>query len=308
MNGAYLTAGAGVVLGAALWWWPQQHDANALAALAQAAPSVLPAQATQAAPLDLAKGWISGTTRRSAAQWDSWLLTQSSLRGSSLDGDWGEIGPQGLQPSLALRQRFDQLMTTTGELSPAEMRAMVQTLAERDLGSDAAQVMAIWDRYVALTQAPLAMRPDTSHPQQWLEVLREQQALRRQWLGPQWAEAFFGADEAHLKATVQQLALASSEPKVNTEVWNAPPPGATTADWQAKREEQFGPQAAIRLASLDAEESAWELRMDLARHAVRTLSTRVELSSLQRDQALQQWLDAHFKPQEQIRVKALLGV
>jgi lipase chaperone LimK len=83
--------------------------------------------------------------------------------------------------------------------------------------------------------------------------------------------------------------------------------GTSAADWQTQRQQALGPEAAARLAALDAEDSAWELRMDLARHAVRTLAIRAELSSLQRDQALQQWLDAHFKPQEQVRVRALLG-
>ncbi len=266
--------------------------------------------ATEAsAAVDSAKGWISGTTRRSAQQWESWLFTQSSLRGTSLDGDWGEIGPQGLRPSLALRQRFDQLMTTLGEVNATELRAMVQSLAERDLGADAAQVMAVWDRYVALINAPLTSRPDLSDPQQWLQVLREQQAQRRQLLGAEWATAFFADDEAQLQATVERLAESRSSPQAAPVAhWHAPPAGVSAEQWRSQREQALGPEAAARLAVVDAEEAAWTQRLETARQTQATLLSRAELSAPQRQQELQRWLDAHIKPQEHIRIKALLGV
>jgi lipase chaperone LimK len=307
-SGIYM-AGSALIAGAALWLWPQPATSVSVATDAGHVMHTALSQPSANSTLDAAKGWVSGTTRRTAAQWDSWLIIESSLRGASLDGDWGEVGPQGLLPSMALRRRFDQLMTTIGELSPTELRAMVQALAERDLGPDATAVMAIWDRYVALTNAPLSVRPDPNNPQQWLVVLREQQAMRQNMLGADWASAFFAEEEAQLRATVAQLTSgAAPEASAPPAVWSAPPAGTSAADWQAQRQQALGPEAAARLAALDAEDSAWELRMDLARHAMRTLAIRAELSSLQRDQALQEWLDAHFKATEQVRVKALLGV
>jgi lipase chaperone LimK len=271
--------------------------------------SVPAATAGHATALESASGWLSGTTRRSAEQWDSWLFTQSSLRGTSLDGDWGEIGPQGLRPSLALRQRFDQLMTTLGEVNATELRAMVQSLAERDLGADAAQVMAVWDRYVALINAPLDSRPDLSDPQQWLAVLREQQAQRRQLLGAEWATAFFADDEAQLHATVERLAESrSSRQAAPVAHWQAPPADVSPEQWRTQRERALGPEAAARLAVVDAEEAAWTQRLDAARQAQATLLSRAELSAPQRQQELQRWLQNHFSEREQMRVRALLGV
>jgi lipase chaperone LimK len=301
-------AGAGLVVGASLWWWAAPAPVAQRSVDASTPVSAATANAAATA-LESATGWISGTTRRSAEQWDSWLFTQSSLRGTSLDGDWGEIGPQGLVPSLALRQRFDQLMTTLGEVNATELRAMVQSLAERDLGHDAAQVMAVWDRYVALVNAPLASRPDVSDPQQWLAVLREQQAQRRQMLGADWATAFFAADEAQLSATVQRLTEHQSRPQTAPVAhWQAPPTGVSAEWWQAQREHTLGAEAAARLAAVDAEESAWTQRLDAVRQTQAALHSRAELSALQRQQELERWLSTHFSEREQVRVRALLGV
>lgn len=301
--------GTVVLLAAALWWW--RHETTALSAgvTSEASPTPAFSQPLALSNADSAKGWVSGTTRRSAAQWESWLFTQSSLRGSSLDGDWGEMGPNGLLPSLALRQRFDQLMSTLGEVNPTELRAMVQSLAERDLGVDAQQVMAVWDRYVALIHAPLSTRPDLSEPQQWLQVLREQQAQRRHTLGAEWATAFFADDEAQLQSTVQQLAESrSSAQAAPVAHWQAPPADVSPEQWRTQREQALGPEAAERLAVVDAEESAWAQRLDAARQAQAALLSRAELSALQRQQELQRWLQSHFSEREQMRVRALLGV
>ena len=302
-------AGSTVVLGASVWWW-WSTPAPVAVQSGDTWTSVSAFTATEASTaLDKASGWISGTTRRSAKQWENWLFTQSSLRGTSLDGDWGEIGPQGLRPSLALRQRFDQLMTTLGEVNATELRAMVQSLAERDLGSDAVQVMAVWDRYVALINAPLASRPEVSDPQQWLQVLREQHAQRRQMLGAEWATAFFAGDEAQLSATVRQLTEhRSTNQSAQVALWQAPPAGMNPDLWRTQREHILGAEAAARLAAMDAEESAWAQRMDAARQAQTALQSRAELSALQRQQELERWLSTHFSEREQIRVRALLGV
>lgn len=301
-------AGAGLVVGAALWWWAAPAPVAQRAVDTSTPVSAATANAATTA-LESATGWVSGTTRRSAEQWHSWLFTQSSLRGTSLDGDWGEIGPHGLVPSLALRQRFDQLMTTLGEVNTTELRAMVQSLAERDLGRDAAQVMAVWDRYMALINAPLASRPDLSDPQQWLAVLREQQAQRRQMLGADWATAFFADDEAQLSATVQRLADHPSSPQsAPVAHWQAPPAGVSAERWQAQREQALGPEAAARLAAVDAEELSWTQRLDAARQAQAALHSRVELSAPQRQQELERWLSTHFSEREQVRARALLGV
>ncbi len=298
------------VVGAILWWWGSLPTTTTEPMEGDSTSQSQPVSTLSKSPaLERVAGWVGGSTRRTAQQWDSWLHHHSSLRGSSLDGDWGEIGPQGLAPSLALRLRFDQLMTTLGELSATELRALVSSLAERDLGSDASQVMAVWDRYVALVNTPLSSRLDLNDPQQWLMLLREQQAQRHQMLGPDWAAAFFSEEEADLIATVQRLMEYRASPQTaETPHWQAAPVGVSAETWQQQREQVLGAETAARLAALDQEESLWNQRLQMARRTWADLESRAELSQLQRDQAMRTWIDEHFEPQERVRAKALLGM
>ncbi len=301
-------------LAAGLAWWCWSDGDPAVASTTQEANSVMidtaigrPAAGTPLSTQALT-AWISGSTRRSAEQWENWLFTHSSLRGASLDGDWGEVGPQGLQPSLALRHRFDQFLTTTGELNPAEIRAMVQTLAERDLGSNAAKVMAVWDRYQALRRTPPRTQPDPDDLQKWLQLLREQQALRRQILGEEWATAFFADDEAYFVASVQRAMDNQRAPKpVLPEPWQGPPSGVSAEQWHEHRQKILGKEAAERLAALDAQHADWEQRLNSARQIQATLAKRPELSELQRQQELERWVREHFSDMDQLRALGLLG-
>lgn len=307
-------AGASLALALSWWWWwpddgsasvsgaPKGDSAMSDAAIGRLAPGTQFSTQTMTA-------WIKGTSRRSAEQWENWLFTHSSLRGASLDGNWGEVGPQGLKPSLALRHRFDQLLTTTGELTSAEIRAMVQTLAERDLGSDAAQVMAVWDRYEALRQTPRKTQPDPNDLQKWLQLLREQQALRRQILGEEWATAFFADDEAYFVAAVQRAMENQRSPKpIPSEPWESPPAGVSAEQWHEYRQKTLGREAAERLAVLDAQQAEWEQRLNSARQIQAALATRPELSELQRAQELERWVAERFSGKEQLRARALLGL
>lgn len=305
----WLLGGVLLVLGT-LWWRTESAPLRTDTGAGTQADSRMPIGASEPGQmLERAVGWLDGTTRRTALQWEHWLFAKSSLRGASLDGGWGEVGIQGVMPSRALRRRFDQLMTTQGELNPTEMRAMVQALAERDLGDAASSVMAVWDAYVALLQAPLSARVDMNSPQQWLGLLREQQALRQQLLGPQWAQAFFAEEDAYLLATVEKVRdSGTGSAALKPALWAPPPADVSAEQWHSLRRQTLGPHAADRLAALEQQEAQWSERLGMARQTLQDLRGLANLSAVQREAALQQWLDAHFAAQEQVRVRALLGV
>jgi lipase chaperone LimK len=303
---------AGASLALALGWWWVYGDSAAVST-AQKGNSVktdaangLPAPG---AALSTETMLVSGTIRRSAEQWENWLFTHSSLKGASLDGDWGEMGARGLQPSLGLRHRFDQLLTTNGELNLTEIRAMVQALAERDLGSDAATVMAAWDRYETLRKTPPRTQPDSKDLQTWLLLLQEQQTLRRQILGEEWATAFFAEDEKYFVAAVQRAIEHQREPKpIPPELWEGPPAGVSAERWHENRQKNLGKEAAERLAALDKQQAEWEQRINIARQMQAALTKRPELSEIQRTQDLERWVADRFFGTEQIRARALLGL
>ncbi len=240
------------------------------------------------------------------------LLEDGSLRGASLDGGWGHWDGQQLHPSLALRQRFDQLLTTQGEATLPELRALVKHLAATDLGEAGAQaVLTQWDAYVKLLASVGETRVDLQNPQSWLAELQRLQRLRVAALGPQWAKAFYADEEQALVDRVQgmtsnETAPLPSETQSRTLLMAKPSVDATERFRQ--REAEWGTQAAQRLAALDEEEARWLQRLQWARNELSELTQAPELSDLQRQQAIEQYLAQQFTPDEQVRARALLGL
>ncbi|GAA6140659.1 hypothetical protein NBRC116584_04770 [Hydrogenophaga sp. 5NK40-0174] len=240
------------------------------------------------------------------------LMEDGSLRGASLDGGWGHWDGQQLHPSLALRQRFDQLLTTQGEATLEELRALVQHLAATDLGEAGAQtVLTQWDAYVKLLASVGETRVDLQNPQSWLAELQRLQRLRAAALGPQWARAFYADEEQALVDRVQAMttnAAPSSPAEPSPRQLLDADPSADAADRFRQREAALGTAAAQRLEALDQEEAAWQVRLQAARAALGELAQAAELSDAQRQQAIEQYMAQQFKPEEQMRAKALLGL
>lgn len=286
-------------------------------------PSPAPASATTA----VANGWSllrlgaeeedaalpdPNDQRRLRAPADLWhdLFTDGSLREASLDGDWGRWDGRELTPGLALRQRFDQLLTTIGEASPEELRSLVAWLAERDLGAAGAQaVLAVWDRYLTLQKHPFREGLDLSQPQRWSQVLQEHQRVRRDILGAAWADAFYREDEAALQQRFGQMHEGQTPMPEAPPSWIEPAPsGVTPEQWHSQRADALGWEAAQRLREEELSQAEWESRLTQARAEIARLTQAPELSSTQRAQRIQRWVDEHFQRTERLRANALLGL
>ena len=310
-----LLGGALIALLAA-WAWPepsqQTAQREALKRSHDEAPAHLSSQARPAtagsADAGAALEAVVREAQRTPQQWQDWLEQSSSLRGAHLDGSWGVRDENGLVPDVALRRRFDQLLTLQGELSLTQLRDLLLGLAQRDLGPDADAVMSLWDRYVALVQQPLSAAVDLSQPAQWLLLLQEQQALRHQALGPEWAAAFFAEEEQALREQAQRLLQGQAlDPADEPARLMAPAPEDVSSEqWQALRQSQWGEAAAQRLAQLDAQEHQWQSRLAQARAARAELWRQANLSVLQREAAWQEWVNAEFAPEQVQRVRALV--
>jgi lipase chaperone LimK len=214
-----------------------------------------------------------------------------SLDGTTLDGDWG-LDPQGqLQPSRALRWRFDHLLTQIGERDVATMRAqLVQLLRGMQAVPGTAQsVLDVWDRYVKLQQWPWKTAVDLRSPDSWRQSLAERQLVRRQILGLRWAEAFYGDEDRALLGWIQALDSGQTLPNTSP----TPPPL---------------PDAPQREAELAAQWQAWDQRLALSRKVLQGLRHAPEMSALQRQQAIAQHLDQHYSGSERLRAQALLSL
>jgi lipase chaperone LimK len=282
---------AALVAGALCWAGPVPAPAPAVGEPAPSsdAQAHRPRAAAQAVvPAAAPEGAGQAAAARAFAQW---VAASSALRGTALDGDWGVDSAGRLQPSLALRRRFDHLLQLLGQAPLDAITAHLRGLAEQDLAAPQADaVLQVWQRYLGLLQAPVltVARPD--QPETLGPALAEHQQLRRQWLGPAWAQAFYGEEEAALQAW---LARAGGPP-------DELPPWIDRSALDA--------QALQRLAQEEALQARWQQRLAQARAEMARLAAAPELSAPQRAQAQARWLAEQFSPAEQLRVRALLGL
>jgi lipase chaperone LimK len=272
--------------------------AHAPAAQAVPAPAARPA-AAEPAPAEAQAG----------TDLVAWRRDRSSLRGTELDGSWALDAQGRLQPSLALRRRFDHLLLLRdGEASAATLTRYIAQEVEAAAGAAAAQqVLDIWQRYLGLLQMSFATRVDLTRADTWGPALAERQRARRDRLGLAWAQAFYAGEEAELQALINAQAgtggsgaalLAAAAPASGVVVLGPLGP-ARTALSDAQRE---------RLAAVDAEQARWNERLAQARRDVDALRTAPHLSEPQRRQAIKDWLARDFDAPEQLRIRGLLDL
>ena len=318
-----LWTGATLLLCGGLWWaWAAQAPgARAAVRLSPAAAQDATTVGARPAPPNAVAALQPDPTRtqRSVAQVRQALFERGSLRGVQPDGGF-RLDAQGrLMPDRAVRRRFDQLLTTLGEATIEELGDLLQQQARAELGGDdgAAQVMAVWERYLQL-QRQLAPAGGTSSPptaDSLALALQERARQRRLVLGNDWAEAFYGEEEAALQARLSSDAEAASpapgrDSQATTlpSAARAPQPGEDLAALQRQREATLGPEAAARLQALDQAQAAWAQKVAEARSQVTRLQGAAELSAVQRQQAIDQLIESRFAPQERLRARAVLGL
>jgi lipase chaperone LimK len=301
-----LTLGAAAVAGVIAWGYSQDE------------PTVAPAPA---AALGRAEGFslmgaapsplrsLGPALARSVPDVEHALFVDGSLREASLDGDWGVDAQGGLQPSLALRRRFDQLLTTLGEVNLDELTAWLLDRTLRDVGPQAsAEIMAVWARYIALLERPYTTAAQLDDPQSWALALAERQQARREVLGPAWAEAFYRDEDAALRQKMELAGQPGSAGRLPQPSVLHPDPRLSAQELHQRRVAEFGPEAAERLRAEDEAEARWQARLAQARDQVSLLQQAPHLSEPQRREAIDNWIASHFDEREQLRVRALLGL
>jgi lipase chaperone LimK len=263
-------------------------------------------------------------------------LAESSLRGTEPDGGVRFSSDGRLIVDADLRRQIEWWLSLLGEMPLVEIRSLFeQSLANAHAPAQAAAALAFFDRWVDYLAAADAQLPDGSTAQR-LDALS---ALRRQWFGAD-AETLFGDEERYTRHVLarqellrdssltpeerqQQLALLdvdlspeqramraetidpllASEQTSQFDALDVPP-----AQRQVERAALFGPEAAERLALLDAERAAWDTRVAMVRAQQQAWAADTTLDPAQREARLQSLLDVDFSDSEQRRVRALLSL
>ncbi|MCH8181125.1 MAG: hypothetical protein IIA02_15275 [Proteobacteria bacterium] len=234
------------------------------------------------------------------------LFQQGSFKGTEPPGGWC-VGAGRLTPCAELRKRFEYYFLGLGEVSVQDLRTLVEDEARRAHGeAQAVAIMAVWDRYWQLRSHAWRSVFVQSDPGTWRPAFEEQRLVRRQILGEDWARAFYADDEVRFKQLMAQVE--SGQPPAIDPGEPVPQmaPGKDPAAVHAERVARYGQAAADRLARADAEWADWERRLAAARNEWERLKASPQLSELQRKQDMDSHIQAHFQPDEQARVRALL--
>ncbi|MGH6648629.1 hypothetical protein [Aquabacterium sp.] len=256
-----------LAIAAGLIWWYEQAQAPGVDAAKVTAPS-------SASPgLDATPPVVKGSAVRPAGGWSPKA--------------WSVIGGK-LTPTRALRDRFDSYLPLGKGVTMVEVRATIEQDAEADLGqANAAQVLAIWDRYARLQNNDWQHPFNATEPKGWQATLNEQHQVRRQLLGAEWAEAFFGDDEAAFQRRIANLVAARPvAPQTMDSVLASAPSSAGVAS-----------------AASSASRDDWRARADKARLEWTHLTQDASLDEGQRLIRIRQYLQQNFNGPDAARME-----
>lgn len=299
--------GAAAVLAAGAWWWSGHvHQGEAAAggpggafdwnrqAPTSAGNTATPAQR---APL------------RSAADVHDRLYRHGSFQGTQPDGDW-IVGQDGhLKPDIALRRRFEHYMLGQGEVTLDELRLLVADESRRDRGDAiSAEVLEMWDKYLRLRNYAWKNQLVIADRGTWMPAFDEQKTVRRQILGPQWAEAFYRDEEDYFVDFMARQEGRAEAPRDPGEPVIQATPGKDAAAVFEERKKAYGEAAAVRLAQADAEWADWERRLAGAKRKWADVQADVGLTPPLRKAEMDRYVEANFKREEFLRVQSLLNL
>jgi lipase chaperone LimK len=234
------------------------------------------------------------------------LFKEGSFQGTEPSGNWC-VATGKLTACPELRKRFEYYILGLGEVTIADVRVLVDDEARRAHGDALANaIMGIWDKYWQLRTYTPRNAFVQSDQSTWRPAFEEQRMVRRQVLGDDWAMAFYADEEAKFKQFVAQIESGQPPAPDPGEPVPQMAPGKDPAAVHAERVARYGQAAADRLAKADEEWADWERRLAGARSEWERLKTSPQLSDLQRQQDMEAYIRGNFKPDEHLRVRALL--
>jgi len=273
-----------------------------------------------------------------------------SLAGSEIDGGL-RVDPDGhFVPDPDALALFDYFLSASGEEDDAVIRQRIVDEITRRLDPPAdSEAIALLDRVLGFREAMRELAesgvapPDLERRLQWIRELRrahfgaDSEALfaeeetiaridlerRRVWRDPALDEVERAARLAALDGQLPPRVRAARErarapTRVREAVAQLESTGADADQIFAVREAAFGPEAASRLAALDAERAIWRARVEAYRAERADLLAELGIEAMRIGQEaalpesgrerLEALRAAHFDELEQRRVRALDGV
>lgn len=261
----------------------------------------------------------------------------ASLHGTDGDGGVTLDASGRLVPDLSLRRLFDHYLSSIGERSIDEIRALLAARLDQITTPEGKrQAQDVFERYLRYLEAvdSSAARLEGLPLRERLAMLRD---LRRQQLGSEMAGAFFADEEAYQQYTLDTRELADDttltaderaarqreltaalpeavrqplleQQRVETDLADAQAIETLASDADERhrlRVQRYGEEAAARMELLDRERAAWDARVA----AYQAERARLEsLDVAQRQTALDEYLSRNFSEAEQRRIRSLQDV
>lgn len=290
-----------------------------------------------AAALAGAYWWQSGTAGQPVEEG----AFAPSLRQTAVDG-LPPAAANGKMDLKQLKALFDYYLATQGERSLAEIKQEVERqLASRLSGKALSDALDFFQRYLAYLsdmgaagKTTVAASADTvAQMSARLQLLRQ---IRARHFSPQEIAELFGSADAMDDFVLQRMAVlqrkdlsdADKRRELAKLEQGLPPEqraarqqvmqhitlaeaeqalrqkGASAAQLQELRTQMVGAEAAQRLAALDAEQAAWQTKLQQWQQERAQLAKDATLSALQRHQALQAMEQKLFSENERKRLQA----
>ena len=260
-----------------------------------------------------------------------------SLAGTEPDGELRVDANGRFVADAATRAFFDYYLAAAGEQSLHSLRAQIVAAIEARLPPAAAvEAVAALDAYLDYRRRSRRLVEDGTVPEDLGERLELLRRVRREALGSELAEAFFGLEESTVAADLARreilsrtdLSAAERERLVWENEQTLPEPvraarahallpvrlqedeaalraaGGNEEDVHVLRREVVGSEAADRLAELDREEAAWRARLDEYQLERAAIEADPGLDPAQRAARLRHLLEDRFTVNERLRVEA----
>lgn len=268
------------------------------------------------------------------------LQELQTFKGAVVDGALRTDHRGNLVIDMQLRHWIDFHLTAMGEISLDEIKLVMQQKIRELPQPGQQQALDLLDAYMGylaalesydIEEARRLVEPRMSDME---ARFRWQQRLRREWLEPLVVEAFFAGEESIDEYTLAAQRLrkdgASAEELAALET-TLPEPiremraqsrqvismgenessmkeqGASTEEIQQWRIQEYGVEAAERLAKMDKRQSQWQQRLRGYQRYQQEL-TEKNLPTSEQDKLLKNYQSRHFDQSERKRLNAAISL
>lgn len=262
----------------------------------------------------------------------------NTFRGAAVDGALRTDHRGNLVIDMQLRHWIDFHLTALGEVELSELKLIMQQQMYELPQPGQQQALDLLEAYLGYLMAldnydaEEARRTASAQMSDIEARLRWQQRLRREWLEPNVVEAFFAGEESIDEYTLTSLRLrkdgATAEQLAALET-TLPEPiqqmrresrqvitmggdearlreqGASNEEIQQWRVQEYGVEAAERLAQVDKKQAQWQQRLKAYQAYQSSLSTK-HLATGDSEKELQAYRNKHFSKAEQKRLGAAI--